>query len=455
MTVRFDDAISYMLNFTRDHLGAEALRGSVIIRDASGRLSMILDSAIEGARLEATSKELANKLGGYGRGEATIRNHSFPGANLILEESRQLEPRIIDGIAVRLIDRRIVGADWTSSTIRPSTKSLPRFVFASLKGGVGRSTSLAVVCAHLSDLGKRVLAIDLDLEAPGIGSLLLKPDETPRFGVIDYLVENNISGIDGTFLEECVGGSALGSLGGRVVVMPAIGTKTLDSPENALAKLARAYLEDVSDVGDRISFSDQVRFMVEAYESTGKYDVILIDARSGLHESNAAVLQNLDATVLFFASDQPQTFVGYKLLLAHLKYALGANPNWFEKYQFVHAKAASNDKRQSAAEEKLRSLIEPFVRPLLPYAEEEPQLTANDFDLEWVAEDAPSLSGTDDELDEPLQILRVLDDPRYEWFDPLSKGDLLTPEIYSGTFRSLLDFIDDEMQGAAQDEQDA
>ncbi|MBK9647584.1 MAG: P-loop NTPase [Deltaproteobacteria bacterium] len=43
--------------------------------------------------------------------------------------------------------------------------------FYSFKGGVGRSTLVGIMAWQLARLGKRVVCVDLDVEAPGLGSL--------------------------------------------------------------------------------------------------------------------------------------------------------------------------------------------------------------------------------------------------------------------------------------------
>lgn len=441
MPVRFDDSLPVAAAYIRHRFGEEAVTSCVFVRDASGRLSVLLDQDVTSEALAFASEELRIKLGGYGRGSATIRDATFPGISSILDEASSVSPVTLNGYKTRLIDRRIVGADWTARPIQSSTQALPRVVFASLKGGVGRSTALAVVSAHLSATGKRVLAIDLDLEAPGIGSTLLRPDETPEFGVLDYLVENNLSGTDAEFLQQCVGGSSIGSLGARVDVMPALGSRTLANPANALSKLGRVYIEDISEQGERLSFSEQVARMLEAYEATGRYDVVLIDARSGLHESNAAVLQNIDANVLLFASDQPQTYVGYSLLLAHLSAVGPVEAGWFDRFQFVHAKSSNDEHQQRLTEERLRQLLSYTSNDGTEAAHPNDQkLTVDDFALDW-ADDVADDEINDDMID-AAEVLRVLNDPRFEGFDPLSRNELLTPELYEGTFGSLLGFID-------------
>ena len=51
--------------------------------------------------------------------------------------------------------------------------------FYSFKGGVGRTMALANIAILLAHMGKKVLMIDWDLEAPGL----------PRY-FVDYKIEN-------------------------------------------------------------------------------------------------------------------------------------------------------------------------------------------------------------------------------------------------------------------------
>src|SRR4051812_23175256 len=148
--------------------------------------------------------------------------------------------------------------------------------------------------------------------------MLLNERELPRFGSIDYLVENGISGIDNRFMADMGADSFLGAEGARVTVVPAIGQRTLESPENALAKLARAYLEDIRSPGPIASLRDQIVEMVNQFDAAGAYDVILVDARAGLHEISAGAILGLGGDVLLFGLDERQTFLGYRLLFAHL-----------------------------------------------------------------------------------------------------------------------------------------
>jgi hypothetical protein len=67
----------------------------------------------------------------------------------------------------------------------------PVVAFYSFKGGVGRTTALSAFAILRARKGERVVVLDLDLDAPGVG-LLLDPGDISQpspWGVVDYLVE--------------------------------------------------------------------------------------------------------------------------------------------------------------------------------------------------------------------------------------------------------------------------
>jgi CobQ/CobB/MinD/ParA nucleotide binding domain len=64
--------------------------------------------------------------------------------------------------------------------------------FYSYKGGVGRSLLVANCALYLAQLGFRVVALDLDLEAPGLHYKLasfLPRGFFPRRGVLDLIFD--------------------------------------------------------------------------------------------------------------------------------------------------------------------------------------------------------------------------------------------------------------------------
>ena len=439
MTIRpsFDDALPILVATLIEHGASDLLEKGVILRDITGRLSFF-SPADESDHL---ASPLAEALGNYVRQDRSVVNASEPGsAQILLSEERI--PIQVDGTFCNLIDRRIVGSGWLA--VPNAATAVPaRIVFASLKGGVGRSTALTVTAADLARRGRNILVIDLDLEAPGLGDLLLDDDSVPEFGVIDFLVENGIGGIGDEDTPSFIGTSRLTTPdGGRVDVMPALGTRSLRTPENILSKLSRAMIEDVSDDGS-VSVGTQISSMIDAVSQNGGYDAILIDSRAGLAELAAPAVTGIGATVLLFGTAQKQTMAGYRALFSSLQLlaqrdrASGNGAEWRLSLRPVYAKASM----KSETEERFRDDI---------------------FDLysSHIYDEERSM----DEINEPLRFTRN-DNAAPHWplvipfnqgfldFDPARSPGQLAFEYYEQTFRPFLNAIDEIISEASTPDQ--
>ncbi len=441
MAIRFDASLPTLARILAERFGQETLSRAAVIRDASGRLSAVLPDLVDADALKAAEEAIRRDLDAYARPDAVIRSADAAGARRLLEEAARTAPLTVAGMTVRLLDRRFVGPDWLKPPA-PTPPGIPRIVFASLKGGVGRSTALCVVAAHLSRLGRRVLAVDFDLEAPGLGAMLLNERELPLYGALDYLVESGLSGIDAGFIADMAGDSFLGSEGARVTVVPAIGKSTHDHPGGALSKIARAYLDQPMPDGSAATLSDRFRGMIERFEAGGDYDVVLVDARAGLHETTPAAILGLGADVLLFGTDQPQTFLGYRLLLAHLaRFPADPDDDWRERLNFVHAKASDGDEAQAVARERFSALYALLQPPDMPDDGGVAGLTGEDFEVEW-DDSADADEDAREDVFTPPPVLHVLDDARYRDFDPVADRACLASRACAVTFESLIAYAE-------------
>lgn len=474
MTVRYDESLPIFVKAFAEMFGFDATEKAVFVRDAGGKLSVVHSEDIEEFPIKEISNYFSSILGSYARPDRVIAGRNAPGAKRLLKEGSGVSATVIDGYKIRLLDRRIVGMDWLREP-QISESNTPRLVFASLKGGVGRSTALCVIAAYLSKRGRRVLAIDFDLEAPGIGTMLLNEDELPRFGTLDYFVESGISEIDHNFIADLSGESYLGARGGRVTVVPAIGRDTLNNPENALGKIARAYIDSPDEDGSANGLTEKLLSLVKVFEDTGAYDIVLIDARAGLHETTAAAILGLGAEVLLFGTDQPQTFIGYKLLMAHLaKFPIDQENDWRTNLRFVHAKASDDPQKQIYAAEKFDSLFGLIADPIdrdVDYSkflfqvkparnevglfdyytkkqDNDSKLTKYDFETEWEKDDFFVDGGA---IFAPPPTLHILDDSRYRDFDPLLDKKLLVSSTFYASFGELIEYVDEVMHDLTLD----
>lgn len=447
---RFDSSLSACVDVLKVFFKSDVITQSALIRDINGQLSVILASQLSDDDKEQVVAALQNKLGSYARPYALIADKNDFDAGALLVEAGNCPAFFISGVNVHLIDRRAIGIDWLSAPAKHLPGSIPRVVFSSIKGGVGRSTALCVAAAYLSRRGRRVLAIDFDLEAPGIGSMLLVEDELPLFGSLDFLVESQVGGFDESMLPNMIGGSYLGGAGGRVDVIPAIGKTTLDNPQNALAKIARAYLEtQPSDEEAPITLGGKLQKLVELCEATDSYDVILVDSRAGLHESTAATLLSLGGDVLLFGTNQPQTFQGYKLLFAHLaRFSIDPKDDWRERLTFVHSKAERADKAQQEVAGKFRETFQWVVISDVSADEsEEERLTAEDVEFVW-----DDSRGEMQSEQAECNVLHVLDDGQYRDFDPIAQRDLLEFDSYEHTFADLINYLDEQVLAVSSED---
>lgn len=441
MSIRFDDSLPILVQAISESLGKETVSSGVALRDVSGRLAFFCATDLDEKTIETVSQQLSKELGPYARTDRVLAGRNDFGAEQILNDPTAYS-LLVNGDHIRIVDRRLVGADWQRSPV-PVAPPPPRLVFASLKGGVGRSTALAVAAGDLALKGKRVLAIDLDIEAPGLGSMLLDEETLPEYGVLDALVENSISGLDELFLMDMIGPSALTKRGGRIDVAPVLGRRSLNNPADVLAKIARAYTEDIDENGGIKTFLDQVRSLTDRFAATNNYDVILVDARAGLHETTASAVMGLGAEVFLFGRDEPQTFQAFQVLLSHLSRFVNhreQRPEWLSRLTLVQGQAPQEiDKRRDFADKCYSIIVESGLGPN-ESSKSEISAPTSFSDITWDDEtpDEEVLPNDDWRIRGPVA---VLDDPRFRGFDPLLKRDLLSEQIYQSSFGQLLEQI--------------
>lgn len=414
---RYDEALPKFVGLVQDLLGSEALDRHSFLRDASGRLTLVLDGQADEALLSQL-RERARDLTPWVTPDSLV----VDSGDIFLEEPEagHLE-RVITteghAVFIHVLENRIVGQDWLHGPADQIPDAPPIVVFASHKGGVGRSTALAVAAVALSRQGLDVLAIDMDLEAPGLGSMLLK--DLPRFGSLDYFVEASNSSVDDDFLEEMIAPSSYSTGRGLIHIVPAVGSEGNANPHNVLGKIARAYLGKVEPDGTTASFLDQTRELVVRLCNRFNYDVVLIDARGGLNETSAAAILGLGANILLFGVDTPQTFSGYRYLLSHLdrfRPSSSGDTDWRFRLRMVHAKALPEPASHSRFRDHAFELFSETLYDVEDGIEED------SFNFDY--EDAVA----------PHFALVILNDANYAQFDPLASSNLVETHMYERTF---------------------
>jgi|EBPBio282013_DNA_FD.fasta_scaffold00919_19 hypothetical protein len=280
----------------------------LVNRDLNGRVRLILPERIQESEWRGLWDQLASNLMGRLGKHAYLQNSEILFETNLEQAIQGATSYSLDGFAnVWMVDRLATEANW--ARIAPETEGVPRIVFFSIKGGVGRSTALAATAWHLAQTGKRVLVLDLDLESPGLSSALLPLERQPMYGITDWLVEDLVDNGDAVF-DSMIATSNL-SHDGEIHVVPAHGA---DHGEY-ITKLGRVWMPKLQADGTREMWSARLERLLQTMEARIQPDVVLIDSRSGIDEIASACITDMGANlILLFALEGEQTWNGYRML---------------------------------------------------------------------------------------------------------------------------------------------
>jgi len=177
----------------------------------------------------------------------------------------------------------------------------------SFKGGMGRSTTLAYLAYFYYLLGKKIVVFDFDFEAPGISSLFFeKGIREKKAGILDYLIDINLE--DNLKLENYFLQNEVSNNSGNLYLFPS----GIDFYiENYINKISKIDFNSNQYINHFQRLLDDVNIKL-------KPDLIFIDLRAGINESNGYILKNLSNKNLLFFNSEEQNEDGLKVILNSL-----------------------------------------------------------------------------------------------------------------------------------------
>jgi cellulose biosynthesis protein BcsQ len=290
-----------------------------LVRDVYGRIQVVLDRLPESGEdtlADTLRTALERELGSYFNGSVWIPSAERDTVhealvNLTREERTEWTPDSShpDDPKWYMVERHICKSSWREPArqvpwpFRPESPAI--VAFYSFKGGVGRTTALAVVAAILARRGYRVAVIDFDLEAPGVDTLLV-PDAEPALGVLDYLLEKplNRKGLKlRGMLQSCNDPRIVGD-GPPISI---VGAGSVD--EHFIEKLARLDVERLvrEDEGTNV-----LRDLFKETRSEVSPDLVLIDSRAGLHDLGGLAVAQVSHLAIVISTDSEQSYRGLR-----------------------------------------------------------------------------------------------------------------------------------------------
>lgn len=188
----------------------------------------------------------------------------------------------------------------------------PIITFYSYKGGVGRTTAMALFAAYYAiHHKKKVFIMDCDFEAPGMANFYnLDALSLSKPGIVEYILDKQTTGEPLDLRQKYVievGREYCGD--GAIYVMPSGSLYGEDDRNDYLEGLARIDIHGIS--GARKQFEELLTDINNGF----KPDVILIDSRSGFNDIFGLTVYQLSRAVIGFFGNDIQTKPGLHFFL--------------------------------------------------------------------------------------------------------------------------------------------
>jgi len=219
---------------------------------------------------------------------------------------------------------------------------------------------------------------------------------------------------------------------GTVRVVPALGRNESDY----IPKLARIYAELNRSSGPlpgREGFPDRFHRMLIALERQEAPDIVLLDSRAGLHDIAATLLVRVpEALRLLFATQSPQTWLGYRQLFRHWQAFPSHLPSFRDGLQMVDALMPNSGQALHRA-------------GFLSAAHGLFQDTIYE-DVGASADDGSAYHYAKDDSEAPHAAPAISWDPRFMEFDPNPEASVFhVDELVQATYGDFLRMLDERL----------
>lgn len=190
----------------------------------------------------------------------------------------------------------------------------PIIGYYSYKGGMGRSTHLAITATHLARKHyKKIVILDCDFEAPGFSNFFLENPSAPKYqnGLVEYFFDTEIDteiNLDNYSWEV----SKDFSKDGEIRIFPAGNLSVEDADNSYFDNHLMHYLEGLSrlDFSSKENIINKFKNLIEKIELQYNPDAIFIDSRTGFTDIFGIVGLKLASHVVGFFSNSVQNLPG-------------------------------------------------------------------------------------------------------------------------------------------------
>ena len=216
--------------------------------------------------------------------------------------------------------------------------------FYSFKGGVGRTMALVNSAVTLALRGRRVLAVDFDVEAPGLDTfdVLRTREEVP--GVIDFVTRYRESGQApdaADYIGEC---PDVGDAGGGLWIMPS------GKSDSYAANFNQVDWADLYDRRDGYLLFEDLK---EQWHRVVRPDYVLIDSRTGHTDTCGICTRQLPDSVVVFFFPNEQNLRGLTEVVGDIRSEAHEPRNKSIELHFVMSNVPDLDDEDQILESKI------------------------------------------------------------------------------------------------------
>lgn len=327
--ITFDTAIDTAKNTIHTWSEFSKLSEVTIIRDVFGRLAFLFcgQNIVDKNAIEVN---LGNQLGSYNASHFFWEGDQYNNfTQQLLNEIRNLRYETYSEPTCKwyLLERTISKKAWHdySGQIKPiwpyddakDGKKPKVITFYSFKGGMGRTTALAATALLLAKHGRHVLAIDTDIEAPGLATLFFDESQI-KHGTVDFYLESSSNGRSAInmspYFLQVSDQNLTKDMSGSLYIIPA---GSVD--DQYVQKLGRIDYQDTVPNGMRDNLSWLIESATNFIQSRNfSVDYILLDARAGFHDMGGIVTAQIPHGVVLFGRNNTQSWNGLKQVIQTL-----------------------------------------------------------------------------------------------------------------------------------------
>ena len=175
-----------------------------------------------------------------------------------------------------------------------SSSDMQVISFYSYKGGVGRTIALIETAYLLAKAGKRILLLDLDIEAPSLHNIFAEkvnhPTRGVQYGIVEYLYRKTVQKQGASDITPIFCSLELQNVPGEIYLIPALKNMSKDYLYQ-IERLQTLHLQEQDAFKD---IFDYVKVVLNV-------DIIMIDTRAGFNKWGSLSLLTLSDQVIFIA----------------------------------------------------------------------------------------------------------------------------------------------------------